>query len=352
MNWIKKIARGLSYLAYLFICVAILLEAVFRVLPTTSPVDLQSVTSEQDILRFETGQTGVFSLGANFYKTVRKNTNNVGFYSSFNYEKAKSPEIMIIGDSYVEAAQIENANTFGEVLRAKDEMQDIYQMGVSGIPLSQYIKMAEYAEVNYAPSRFVILIVGNDFDESLCDYRIKLGTWCFDEDFELAFIPFSGYEGIRYYARKSAFMRYLVFQLKVNWRQLMKGIGQKTQGMDAHKYAGNVKRVKDQEALNKSFMVVDRFFEELNNLKVLSKLTLVLEADRQDIYSNRQTESYFQKMREYTITKAKANGVTLIDMKPIFENDYKSYGVKFEFPTDGHWNERAHRLLAEALMQN
>ena len=106
MSWIRQATKVFSYLMFLFFSVALMLEVIFRVLPTTTPVDLKSVTSENDILRFKANQTGVFSLGANFYRTVTKNTNNVGFYSSFNYEKAKSPKIMIIGDSYVEAAQI------------------------------------------------------------------------------------------------------------------------------------------------------------------------------------------------------------------------------------------------------
>ena len=40
-------------------------------------------------------------------------------------------------------------------------------------------------------------------------------------------------------------------------------------------------------------------------------------------------------MREYTLRKANANGVNIIDMKPIFEDDYKDNEVKFDFPTDG-----------------
>ena len=353
MSWIKKITKIFSYLIFLFVSVAVMLEVIFRVLPTTTPVDLQAVTSEEDILRFNADQTGVFSLGANFYNTVTKKTNNAGFYSSFNYDKNKSPKTMIIGDSYVEAVQIESSDTVGEVIRAKDNQKDIYQMGVSGVPLSQYIKMVAYANNNYAPDSFVIVIVGNDFDQSLCDYRVKLGTWCFDENFELIFKPFNGYTGIRRYARQSAFARYLVFQAGINWRALMSRFKLKLQGMEAEsEYAGNVKRLKSEEIVDKSFKVVDRFFEELNKLQIIDKVTLVLDADRGDIYKNRRTESYFQKMREYTIRKAKANGVRLIDMRPIFEDDYKDHKVKFEFPTDGHWNERAHKLLAEALMKN
>ena len=246
MSWIKKIVRSLTYFTFLLISVTVILEVIFRVLPTTSPVDLKPVTSEKDILRFKIDQTAVISLGANFYKTVTKNTNNVGFYSSFNYEKAKSPKIMIIGDSYIEAAQIKNSDTIGEVLVAKENKKNIYQMGVSGVSLSQYIKMAEYAKNNYAPENFVIVIVGNDFDESLCDYRIKLGTWCFNENFQLVFKPFNGYVGIRSYLRQSAFARYLFLQAGFNWRSLMSHIRLKPQGMAASsEYAGNVKRIKN-----------------------------------------------------------------------------------------------------------
>jgi len=351
MSWIKKITQIFSYLIFLIVSVALMLEVIFRILPTTTPVDLQSVTSEEDILRFHANQKAIFSLGANFYKTVTKETNNAGFYSNFNYQKNKMPKIMIIGDSFVEATQIENSDTIGEVIIRKNNKKDVYQMGVSEIPLSQYIKMAEYAQNNYKPDHFVIVIVGNDFDESLCEHRIKLGTWCFDENFELIFNPFVGYTGIRKYARQSAFARYIFLQAGLSWRNFMAKLKLKPQGMEAnHEYAGNVERIKHKEILNKSFIVIDRFFEELDKLKITDKVTIVLDADRQDIYNNSRTESYFQKMREYTIIKAKENGLRLVDMRPIFADDYREHKIKFEFPTDGHWNERAHELVAKALM--
>jgi len=353
MTWIKKITKTCSYLIFLLFSVAVLLEIIFRLLPTTTPVDLQAVTSEEDILRFYPNQTAVFSLGGNFYKTVIKETNNAGFYSSFNFQKNKKPRIMIIGDSYVEAAQIKNSDTLGEVIAAKDNKKDIYQMGVSGVPISQYIKMIEYAQNNYEPDHFVIVIIGNDFDQSLCEFRIKLGTWCFDENFKLIFNPFDGYTGLRSYARQSAFARYIFLQAGINWRDLMAALKLKPQGMEADtEYAGNVKRFKRHDIFDRSVIVVDRFFEELDKLKIIDKVTLVLDADRSDIYNNRQTESYFQKMREYTIIEANANGVRLVDMRPIFADDYKDHKIKFEFPTDGHWNERAHKLVAEALTAN
>ncbi|MDC0603829.1 hypothetical protein OAO96_00890 [Amylibacter sp.] len=353
MSWIKKITQIFSYLIFLFVAVAVLLEVIFRILPTTSPVDLQAATGEEDILRFYPNQTAVFSLGGNFYKTVTKETNNAGFYSSFNFIENKKPDIMVIGDSYVEAVQIETSDTLGEIIAAKENKKDIYQMGVSGVPMSQYIKMVEYAQKNYKPDHFIIVIVGNDFDESLCEYRIKLGTWCFDENMKLTFNPFNGYTGLRSYARKSAFARYVFLQVGINWRDLMAVLKLKPQGMEAaSEYAGNVKRLKSRDIFDKSVMVVDKFFEELEKLNISDAVTLVLDANRQDIYNNQRSESYFKKMRDYTIIKASENGVRLVDMRPIFLDDYKENQIKFEFPTDGHWNEHAHKLVAEALMDN
>ena len=87
MNWMQNIAASFAYALFLIISVAVLLEAIFRILPTTSLIDLQPISNEQEILSFKSDQTATFSLGANFYKTVTKRTNNVGFYSNFDYEK-------------------------------------------------------------------------------------------------------------------------------------------------------------------------------------------------------------------------------------------------------------------------
>lgn len=352
MNLIRKIINFLGYMTFLCVTVFFLLEIIFRVLPTTSPIDLQRTTSADEILKFEINQTGTFSLGANFYKTVSKKTNNAGFYSDYTYENYAEPDIVVIGDSYIEAAQIQNNDTVGALLHNKDVFSLVYQMGVSGVPLSQYIKMAAYAETHYSPERYVFLIVGNDFDQSLCDYRMKEGTWCFDNDYNLTFIPFKGYQGVRNFARKSAFLRYLVFQVGINWRQLMFRIGLSEKGMEAqHAYAGNVKRYMPQEIVKESKIVIDRFMEELLAMGIEQEVTLVLDGDRQDIYNSRVTNSYFREMRNYTIHSAKLNNIEVIDMEPIFEEDYLKYGKRFDFPTDGHWNERAHNLLASEIMK-
>ena len=60
MNWIKKITKVFLYLVFLSVSVLVMLEVIFRLLPTTTPVDLQAVTNREDILRFKADQTAVF----------------------------------------------------------------------------------------------------------------------------------------------------------------------------------------------------------------------------------------------------------------------------------------------------
>ena len=60
MSAIRLIRYSLAYLAYLIISVVFLLEIIFRLLPTTSPVDLQIISDRTDVLKFYPNQTGVF----------------------------------------------------------------------------------------------------------------------------------------------------------------------------------------------------------------------------------------------------------------------------------------------------
>lgn len=353
MNWIKNIVRWCLYFSYLFTIVFVLLEIFFRILPTSSPVDLSPVTTKNDVLRFLPNQSTTFSLGSNFYKVVKKSTNNYGFYSTKDYFPNSKPDLMVIGDSYVEATQVRNQDSLGEVIESQATNLNVYQLGVSGVPLSQYIQMIRYAKKEFSPKHYVIVIVGNDFDESLCNYRRKLGTWCFDENFNLNFIPFEGYSLKRGLARNSAFIRYLVFHLGLDWRKIITTFGLHDAGLSARaQYAGNTKRLKPNYIAQASRSAINHFFDEISKMGLSNKITLIVDADRADIYNNLITDSYFRDMRNHLINLAKIKGVSHVDMEKVFKSDFSTFGQRFEFPTDGHWNERTHRLAAMEFLKS
>ena len=351
MSWIKKIIKWLSYLFYLLVSSIVLLEIIFRVLPTAEVFKLQEVTLENPIIRYEPNKQSAYSIGWNFYQRADKQTNNYGFVASKNYTKGGAPDVMVIGDSYVEALQVDNNEALPEIIEQLDDNLDVYAMAISAISLSQYIKYIEFAEEEFDPKEYLIVVVGNDFDESLCSYKRKQGTYCFDENFELQIIPFPGYSTIRNLARSSAVMRYVVFNLSISWRHIMSKLKIKDPGLsDKHEYAGNTERKKNAEIEALSFKVVDEFVSRISSIVNGKKVTLLIDADKSDIYAGRKSDSYFNTMRTYLMEKATTEGVGVIDMHPIFEGHFQQFGKLFDFPTDGHWNELGHELAAKAYL--
>ena len=367
MKIFRLIRYSLAYLAYIIISVVFLLEVTFRVLPTTSPVDLQLISDKKDILRFYPNQKGKFSLGTNFYKVVDKKTNNYGFYSNYDYFPNAEPNIVIIGDSFVQAAQIRNQDTIGEIMQSNYTGLKVYQLGVSGVSLPQYIKMIKYAEREFSPKHYVVVIVGNDFDESLCKYAKKLGTWCFNDDFEMEFRPFFSSHGFQNFIRESAILRYFVFQVGLDWREMLAMIkgethfdlsriipkirwwGNQNRSSVISKYAGNTERFKSDKVTSMSRAAIVIFFQKLSSMEVLDKVTIIIDADREDIYKDEVTFSYFNEMRKFMIKEASSLGVNYLDMDYIFRDDFKKNNKKFEHPTDSHWNEHTHKLLSKIL---
>lgn len=347
----KNLKYYFFYLIYLFIVSIILIEIILRFLPTQEVFKLQIVTPENPIIRYEPNKEATFSLGWNFYQITKKKTNNYGYVASKNYSKNAEPDVMVIGDSMVEAMQVDNKETIPQIIEKLDTSLNVYAMGISGVPLSQYIKFIEFAEKEFSPKEYIIVVIGNDFDESLCSYKQKQGTYCFDKNFELKLIPFDGYSLKRNLARNSAFIRYLILNLKIDWRFVISKLGILEHDIPPE-YVGNTERKKSLEIEDLSFKVIDEFLSRISSIVRNKKITLIIGAHLNDIYTERNTtDSYFYKMREYLKRNAKIKGLNVIDMRPILEQHFNKFGQTFDFPTDGHWNELGQELAAKAYLK-
>ena len=108
---------------------------------------------------------GVYTIGKWGKNKAKWQINNFGWLNSNNYNKIKKQSrIALIGDSYVEALQVNQKETFYECLNEQlRNSQEVYSMGVSGAPLSQYLQMAKYAQYHFQPDMFIINLVHNDF---------------------------------------------------------------------------------------------------------------------------------------------------------------------------------------------
>jgi hypothetical protein len=344
----------------------LVLEIGLRFLPVSAGNVKQPVSAEEPVPRYPPDTEIVWSLGWDFARVVTKRTNHDGFFSEVEYTRQSGePVLAVIGDSYVEAMQVANEDALDGVLRRRaDHRGEIYSLGVSGAPLSQYLDFADFARRSYRPSAMVFVVVGNDFDESHERYRTSAGGTIFVDDPQSGRLELATREHeaslLRRIARRSALLRYLTFNARTDWGELRARLfgsasGEEGAGTDAPAFVGNTAAHADAERIRVSLAVLDRFFEILPEKTGLppERVAFLLDGMRPDLYSPAALAvaeaSYFGRMRRELVTRARARGYEVIDLQPLFVERWSAEGQRFDVEGDGHWNERGHALAAEAV---
>lgn len=356
MNWIKyKLLYPLLSVGIGFFIVFAVCEIVLRFLPVSDYLYPQTVNDESPVLKLLPNRMITYSAGWDFkYKnTVR--INNDGFVNEQDYTQNDTlPLLSIIGDSYIEALMVPYKDTVHGVLAEKlhNKKIKVYSFGFSGAPLSQYLSWASYTKKKFNNQFLVVNIVGNDFSESLRKYNNYRGGYIYSADkngrLSLERIDYN-FTKLRF-IWKSSLARYLLLNLQTI--NIVNPIFNKNNG----KFVGNVE-AKSSEGKNRdSVKVISAFLRDLPEYSGLPKNRIVLCVDgiRSSVYdSSKLLESqgsYFGIMRKELLAQTEASGFEIIDLQPIFNEYYKIHKMKFEFPTDGHWNERGHAVFAETIL--
>ena len=347
MNWISKIVRGFTYFIFLFVSVAAMLEIVFRFLPTSDSLMVKPVNAENPILKFMENREITRQIGFNFAHVNTKRINNYGYATDKKFQEKSvqtKPVISVIGDSYVEAVQVKNKDTFHAILDENFESFDVYPIGVSGSPLSQYLAFAHYASNTFAPKLYVFLIISNDFDESFESVKKAPGFHYFDD---VVGLKLMNYEPtiIKRLARRSAFVRYLHLDLKLNV-QLRRILGWEV--------TNDVIRVSQRDTfLEFGRRANEKFLNGIKELSLNSNVIIVLDGDRAAIYSGLKERNakkpvniLFNELGKSAKTIA---NIDVIDLHKIFRNDYAINSERFNYDYDSHWNEHGHAVAGQAL---
>lgn len=349
-SWLLRITAITIGLGGVFV----VLEILLRFLPLSESPGYMLVDAEHPIPRFEPNREHTYSVGWNFSIVTKKKSNRAGFYSNFDYQSDHElPLMAVIGDSYVEALQVQNHKSFHGIVGvdATDKVR-VYAFGSSGCPLSTYLKYAEWVRDLYKPDHYAFCIVGNDFDECFQEYKTNGGT--------LTFFP----KGVaspsmqdlvtKYYNphrslltsifRHSAVARYLVYNCEVDPRRIEFNVtsGGKREVIDP-------KRVRLGREAIAHFI---RLLPEATGVKT-ENIVLILDAERANIYEPSPRDagrSYYSQMKQKLVEAAVSTDIHLIDMEEPFTNHFRENRQKFEFPTDGHWNELGHSLVAKVIL--
>ena len=333
-------------------------ELVLRFLPVNEGPLQQPVNADMPVISFYPDRDFTWSHGWNFSIIAHKHANNFGFFNDQDYVRsAATPLLAIIGDSYVEAIQVDNAQTLhGRLGRQLGKRGRIYGFGASGAPLSTYLAYARYTRKEFSPDSMVFVIVGNDFDESLPKYMRLPGHHYFvagdDKQFRLQRVDYA-INPIKRILRNSALMRYLAYNTRFNWRSIEARLFHPPETVQT--FVGNTLADATPERIADSSRAIDAFLDLLPEMSGLdaSRIAFVVDGMRPEIYSaegrRAMVGSYFDRMRGYFFKQAGARGYEVLDMQPRFLSRYKATGIRFEFTTDNHWNAEGHELVAKVI---
>jgi hypothetical protein len=332
------------------------LELVLRCLPVNSGLATAAVDASDPILHFAPGREFTYSKGWAFDLVHRGRVNGSGFVNDQEYDPlGGGPLLAVVGDSYVEALMLPWIETLhGRLAAELDGRGRVYSFGSSGAPLSQYLAVASWIRERFRPQGLAVVVVGNDFDESLLRYKRRPGFHYFreEEGGELVLERVDYQPGrLRAWARRSALLRYLWLNAGILQALRAPAAG----GSDAASHFGNTRAAYDPERLGASRAAVERFLADLPGCAGLApeRIVLLVDGQRQAIYdpglAQAAEQSFFGVLRAYFLERARELGYEAVDLHGVFAEQHGRDGSRFEFDSDAHWNARGHELAAHAV---
>ena len=341
--------KKLVFLFYLLVSTFIILEILFIVLPVSDSLKIMPVNDSNPFIHFEPNRTIKRAVGHKFNNINLKRINDYGYFSNNDFfDKNNNEKIVVIGDSYVEASQVSNnESVHGQLDYLLPNNFDVYGIGISGSPLSQYLAFTKMAKKYLNPKIYIYVIIENDFDRYLLKYKNSPGLHFFDDNYNLKRID-SEPSLIKKILRNSSFFRYLIIDFKISQKIKYLLYFYQNENNEINQDI-NILEKKFYQRISESTKVIDMFFYELKSIIKDTPVIFLIDGNRRKIYDNSNTnvEFLFEDMilkifRDKCFNQKKY----CIDMNKIFGNHYSINKEKFEFDNDWHWNKLAHELAA------
>ncbi|KWT91986.1 SGNH/GDSL hydrolase family protein [Candidatus Magnetominusculus xianensis] len=360
---IKRVLINITLITIPFMVLTLIaLEIVFRYIIPASKSPLVYYDKKDNICRFDTRETsdGLFTAGNLAQLQVKWHINNEGVRSDTNYSTdRKKPLIAVIGDSFVEALQVDMKDTMASKLKEKLNGQyEVYSFGINGAPLSQYLQTARYVNRRFNPDILVFNIVHNDFDESLCSMVLMSGFMCLEENgsgFTETIKPAMASRNKTLFKKfvfeHSALLRYLWVNLSLKRSISSLTIYNKIfTGGTGKFYNANVDVQRLAALKPKLYNAVNYLMDKIKAENPHKKIFFIMDAPRADIYAGTLDNSSVIWLNTLFMETCLAHNFHCVDLTGEFQRHYKAEHRHFESPYDWHWNEYGHELAARALL--
>lgn len=195
-----------------FIVGLLLIELVLQVMPTAT--GFQRSSEPFPIRHWKPNSTYQYSNGWNFRNPQSGNVNNYGFVNVKDYDSPKA-DVVVIGDSYIEAQQVTQDMTFHAIIEQETGL-NTYSIGTNDSQFADYINYLRYGMETFSPDWLVIKLFASDLQGS--DKSAMPQGAYFEESeqgLSIQVNPPRANSALRNYIKKSALLRYLFLNLRL-----------------------------------------------------------------------------------------------------------------------------------------
>ena len=250
--------------------------------------------------------------------------------------------VLTLGDSFTEAVQVNDDQTFPSKTQALLQAQGIdvgiYNAGTSGGSPPRYISLASIYNQTLHPDPVVICLNTSDYT---ADYLDRAHTFTAEKEglgYKLVILPNSGKQRLTKMPVVSQVIRTSLFQMAAKKMTVGGSGGGEAESKPAKKSVG------DEELTRYVRWTLEQYKAAYPHLT----LVFVPGIDYFKFTTEGQHDEYI------LVAQCKELGVTLINMRTIYQDQYRqdgvpSHGFNNTSPGKGHINAHGHALLAEEL---
>lgn len=307
---------------------AVMILSVFCIFYTNDGIHVASDTGATDYV-WESGQ--LKSTMKEGFSWIRMDS--YGYNNVFDY--SKEPDILLMGSSHMEAAQISKKENVGYLLNTLLPDYHTYNIGVSGHTIYRCMDNLENALETYQPQKYVVMVVDT----------VELEHDLMMEVIEETATPIPSYDsGFIYYLQK-------IPAIKVIYKQLDDWIS-----MDgwANSLISHAKEKKDELKYQNTLSV---FLRDAASLAEEADLTLMIVYQPEQMLKTDGTLSYgySETMLQSFRMECEKQGIVFCDMTEGFQTLYEeehilAHGFANSELGEGHLNKYGHAVIAETIV--
>jgi hypothetical protein len=316
------------------------LELVLQCLPVNSGVRMANTSPAAPFARYRPAQAYTYSYGWAMANVQHGVTSHDGFIHSKDI--ADRANVLVTGDSFIESYMLDYGDTVQGRLDAA--LGKVYAVASSGNGLADALVLARQFIPRTHAKAMVVFV--EPFDVRQIDTPAGRGHNYFTFADGRVAVTHNPYveSALKEKVLRSALLRYGYYNLKLpDWVGGHVKPAEVGQGGAA---AQALHRRQRDAAL-------DYFLGEVAALQreYGTRFIFLVDGDRDAIYSKGKTKAWPAEDRAALLTRLHANGQAVVDMHPVFERHWATYGERMDFlPMDGHWNRVGHALAAQQVL--